>query len=263
MRTPVHFNEYRKWYYFFQYQFFVRSEQGSKRLAPESRIAQFLRNLTYDFNEEHYRWEIPTRAYSLLQKKPAKQKNREKFKYPVPSSVGNIPIIFVAKNPSIRHRYMLFDFPKGHRADHIPLLYKALIAFDMLQNGKTAYEITKYLINNSETLPSIAANRANPIWYDQLFDNNLGKFERLKTADYIIDEDFDNAPIERYAGKQYMSTTPQVTESSLRGDRDGQHDPVRSRSRDIHRYKVIAEKLIHLAQTGQFKTFPSEIAHIK
>jgi hypothetical protein len=262
VRTSINFSEYRQWYYFFQYQFFIRSEQGKRRSAPESRIAQFLRNLHYDFMEEHYRWEIP----STIVPQPSNRKLTGAD--PAPLAAGNRTILYKSKKPSIRHRYMLFTFPAHHRADHISLLYKTLLVYDMLQRSMTEYAITKQLIDQAETLPSIARLRASITWYDQLFDNSIGTFERSETTVNPNDPtcNIDVQFIERYADKPFLKTTSRHLEKNaacLRGEREGQHEPVRSRVSDIHRYKRIAVKLIELAQSSHFNSFPSEIALIK
>ena len=246
MRTPIDYNEYRAWYYFFQYNFFVRSEQGLKRNAPESRVAQFLRQLVYDAQFEHYRWEIPQIRQLRIKKRLADSD-------PVAPSMGH-PVLYKAKGKSIRQRFMLFDFPKGHRADHIPLMYKALVVFDMLQDGLTEYSITKLLITKAETLPSISRVRTHTKWYDLLFDNSLGTFE--------CSEITDGSAIKKYA-MRVMNTSAQESATNLQGEREMMHEPIRSRIRDVHRYKRIAEVLITLAQAGRFKSFPEEIAHIK
>ena len=247
MRTSIDFNEYRAWYYFFQYQFFVRSEQGAKRNVPESRIAQFLQNLANDPHRAHYLWEVPPISQSM------KPKRKPRGSDPVAPGMGRV-VLYKAKKRSIRQRYMLFNFPKRHRSDHIPILYKSLIVFDMIHSGTTEYAATKQMITQFETIPSISRLRSQSKWYDILFENNVGKFE--------LSEITDGRAIEKYPSR-FFGTDPVKIPSALKGDREAQHEPVRSRVRDIHRYKKIADVLIRLTETGQFQTFPSQISAIK
>lgn len=250
MRTTIDFHEYRTWFYFFQYQFFVRSEQGLKRMVPESRIALFLRQLAYDPLYEHYRWETPTSNHpkKMPRKKP-------KDADPV-APARNGTVLYRAKKSSIRQMFMLFDFPKGHRADQIKTLYKSLLVHDLLQNGDTAYSIAKMLIFNSETLPSISRLRSSTKWYDILYDYSLGPFEQSEVS--------EGPAIEKYSDR-FLATDPQniLYDNKLNGEREFQFNAARSRAKDIERYDRIAHKLIQLAQLGQFNTFPAEIAHIK
>lgn len=247
MRTPIEFTEYRAWYYFFQYQFFTRSCQGSHRIAPKSRLAQFLFGLTYDAHTEHYRWETPP----SIQMGPPRRKERGSD--PLPSSLGKV-VLFRAKRKSIRQHYMLFSFPEGHRADHITLLYKALVAYDMNAEGLTDYTIAKRLITEAETFPTISKVRQALQWYDRLFDDNLGRFEWSEIN--------AEAAIERFPSK-VMATERSKQDGKLKGEREELYDPIRSRSRDINRYKKVADVLIKLTWSGRLAAFPSEIARIK
>lgn len=247
MRTPIEFTEYRAWYYFFQYQFFTRSYQGRNRSAPNSRLAQFLFRLAFDAHTEHYRWETPP---SIQVDAP---RRKERGSDPLPPSMGRV-VLFRAKKKSMRQHYMLFRFPEGHRADHLKLLYKALVAQDMGNDGLTDYAIAKQLIAEAETFSSISKLRKQINWYDRLFDDNLGRFEWSEIN--------AGAAIERFPGK-IMATEQSNQLGNLKGEKEKVYDPIRSRSRDISRYKKISDVLIRLTQSGRLAAFPSEIARIK
>lgn len=242
MQAAIDFEVFRQWFYFFQYQFFVRSEHGKKRHYPESRIATFLKELETDSTLANYRYRIP------VADKPKRPRGRplSETHGSIPQLPSGKPILYRAKRESIRTRFMLFDMPTDSRKDDIPLMLKCLVVHDMQNVGQTPYAITKKMIQEKMTFDSAATIRGCYHWYDELAERCLGKFERREPLSF--------------ADKPLNKTTPvQPKENLLKGDRDGQHEPTRSRVSDIHRYSRLAKVFIQLAATGQFKNYPQKI----
>lgn len=243
MQATIDFETYRQWFYFFQYQFFVRSEQGKKREYPKSRIATFLKELATDSTLASYRYRIPKPD------KPKKPRGRPQLKEmgkdPMPFTGGQ-PVFYRAKRESIRTKFMLFEMPTNSRKDDIPLLIKCLIVCDLQNAGMSPYAITKKLINEKTTFDAASTIRGCYHWYDELFDRCLGKFECREPLPFA-----DNALI--------ATDSVKLDDNLLRGDREKQHIPVKSRVSDVHRYSRLANILIQLAVAGQFKNYPSKI----
>lgn len=247
MRTALDFQIYRHWYYFFQYQFFVRSAEGQGRRYPESRIAAFLRTLATEAVETHRRYEIPAAG------KKRRPRGKRQPHEPLPFTGGEI-VLYPAKLKSIRTRYMIFDRPKGSRADDITLLYKCLLVHDLHKAGLSDYAITKRLISDAVTYCDLSHMRDAGPWYDAVYTRCLGSFERREIADTAGKE---SIPLSVYGHQRAMGTNPLPVQQDDAQGLIEQHDPYRSRASDIRRYRATAEKLLALTAQGNFKTYPS------
>lgn len=247
MRTALDFEIYRAWFYFFQYQFFIRSGEGQRRQYPVSRIASFLRELsTGPAADVHRRYEIPTAA------KNKRPRGKRQPHEPLPFTCGKV-VLYPAKRQSIRLRYMVFNRPKHSRSDDITMLYKCLLVYDLHLAGLSDYAIAKRMIADAVTYRSLSSYRNLGPWYDELYSQCLGKFELREI------HNTDSTPLSVYDYQRVISTNLLPEQQDDSQGRIEQHNPYRSRTCDIRRYRAIAEKLLTITAQGNFKNYPSVI----
>jgi hypothetical protein len=286
----MEFCEYRAWFYFFQYQFYMRCAHVKGRLASgrdAGPIAEFLRQLVYNPVEVHDRWETvesykQSRQPEVSRRKrtgvpsPKKRERQAKLRTPEPGAQpyqSCKAVIRFTKKESIRCRFMLFEFPSTVKLDksvllsgkrHIYSLYKSLVIYDLFQSGKTPWSIASTLLkakDNGQGTLLDAGNRRKKIDGD-VWDC-LRPFEYLKKSSYnfILEGigTFADEDLSILFTKKRELYKPELNSQreNLQGEKDGIFECLDSFSNDIRRLKRNADQLIILAASGQFSRFPN------
>lgn len=264
-------NEFRQIFYFFQYQFYLRSERGIRKgmhaMLPCGSIGRFLFELAEDHEDAHYRWEPidlrprivgRTRGATGLsiraQKKLAKQLSEDPSA-PLPTRPC---VICRAKRKSIRCRFMLFDFPKKYRNDQIVSLYKSLIVHDLVRSYEfSRWEVAKTAINKK--VSSLGKFRSTTYW-ERISGNIFEKLEFLQEeifSDPLVSVQLST--FEDYLeSKRFTFIEKTSTKKIEKNVQDSAaFDHLRNLHGEIKRYYDRALKLAALAPTGHFKNFPT------
>lgn len=263
----IPFEEYRNIFYFFQYQFYLRSERASKKgmsgLLPNGAIGQFLFKLAEYPDEMHFRWEpIDKRPRSFGRSHNAssmslREHNRIKKlsknppdHFPIKPGQGQATF-YKAKIQSIRCKYMIFEFPKMYRKDQILSLYKSLIVFDRLtQYGFTRWDTAKTVVGKN--ISDVTKYRATSSW------------ERLtglpfESKPFMQELDEWNGTLKQLFATSAFTTTAEYlgAKKEKTGKGCDPFDHLRNLHGEIARYYQRALELTELAQIGNFKQYPS------
>lgn len=268
--------QFRPIFYFFQYQFYLRSERADKKgtfaMLPCGNIGQFLFQLAEHPEEMHYRWDpIDIRPRPAVKRKKVEGPTLREYKkikkqlvnppdhFPVKSFQGRT-IIYKAKKKSIRCRYMLFDFPKGFRKDQIVSLYKSLIVHDLIRIlGYKPWNVARAIIDKN--LSDYVAVRGKTHW--EIVSGEW--FERI--SQFIpIGENVSEADVKHQRSFEYLflrNVFTNIADNSKLASKahsgEDKHCQVQRIYTEVQRYLQRAELLVEIAATGRFSNFPSEL----
>lgn len=222
------FSTFQAWFCFLQYQFFIRAKPD--RNAQNSRIAKFLRQLVYDPLSAHIRYRVePDELSALKRPKGRPPKSGIRKSEPLPLTFGK-PILFRAKQNSIRNRFLLFNVPTGYRKDDIAIMLKCLFVHDMAENGLTPYSIAKLLIQDNISYSQAGSYRNCYNWYDDLTVRILGTQENREDL-------YCNGYTCLSANDEYL------------------HESIRSRLPEVKHYIDLSSQLVKLSAKTRFKKY--------
>lgn len=263
----IPFEEYRRIFYFFQYQFYLRSERASKKgmsgLLPNGAIGQFLFKLAEYPDEMHFRWEPIDKkprpfgrshnasSMSLCEHNRIKKLSKNPpDHFPIKPGQGQATF-YKARIQSVRCKFMLFEFPEKFRKDQILSLYKSLIVFDRL----TQYEFTRWDTAKAvvgKKLSELTKYRATTCW-ERLTGHTFESNPFMKEIDEW------NGTLEYLFSTSAFTTTAEHLGAKKENSGKG-NDPfeyLRNLHGEIHRYYQRALELTKLASIGKFKQYPS------
>lgn len=255
----MNFHEYREVFYFLQYQFYIRGEKHRNELEHAANtgieglsvfsdfpVFNFLRNLAESANEIHYAWDVvkcqryPQPAKKIQVKRPPRGMKKEEAEGRLPVSSGNIPVMLFPHNmpdfPEDECKYMVFAFPKGHRKNQIPSMYKSLLVHDAVAHGFKKGNIVEAF--RQERIESLISLR-NLSLYEFIPDVAVFRFP----AETLILRDL--------FGSSLFSATEKNAGTSLKSNF--------IKEREVDRYLTRAYNLIQIAETGYFKEYPHHL----
>lgn len=240
------FDIYRRNYYWFQLNFFLRSWHKSH----SDKLLSFLWDLYIDDEEVHWRWELKELGkppVKTLKRPPRGMRKSEALQQlsimraaePIKTFDGNAWLPKTASKRSIRCRYMLFDWLRGKNNkiwDNFASLYRAMIVYDMHKRGKSFFEIAQSWGAEDKSLMEMEEFRLLPV-YEMEIRRALGSKKHIGSCDSFSPRFF------RYTGHDRYDLNQEIRFSAIK----------------IKHYYSHATKLIQLARNGNFETLASLI----
>lgn len=258
------YNEYSEMFYFFQYQFYIRSRRHLERpFTSKLRdwpVYRFLQSLALDYHSEEFRWRTLDKSRSDFRppanfRKPKKNSTRPKMK--MIKSCLNGTILYPAKNESLRCRlFFVAEIPQGHDFRHFRSMAKILWLYDFVCLVMCNDNALSY--NNA--LWKIATLELNEVFIEDIFPatspDYLGILSKQLLGRSLMSykkEELSSLLGENLFGEKQKKS---FTTSSLPKKTDDRwYDQKREIYKRLCKYYEQASQLIALAGNLKFKEY--------